>query len=146
MSGILSSLSAISASVSLIFTSNAFRSLTLKSPFVSASCCFNCGRTLSCWRLKKKTAPIMRFTVCRGRRRSQRGTRNYPLSALDLTGHLKHRVRWELCAGQQEKRWRDWRISTSICSDTLIQAICFQMELPRKMYRNFSDTLMSVPQ
>ena len=48
VSGILSNLSAISASVSLIFASNAFRSLPLKSPFVSASCCFNCGRTLSC--------------------------------------------------------------------------------------------------
>ena len=54
-------------------------------------------------RSKKKTAPIMRFTVCRGRRKSQRGTRNYPLSALDLTGHLKHRVRWGLCAGQRKK-------------------------------------------
>ena len=74
------------------------------------------------------------------------GTRNYPLSALDLTGHLKHRVQWRLCAGQQEKRWRDWRISTSICSDTLIQAICSQTVQPLKMCRNFSDTLMSVPQ
>lgn len=41
-------LSAISVSVSLIFTSSAFRSLPLKSPFVSASCCFNYGRTFSC--------------------------------------------------------------------------------------------------
>ena len=98
------------------------------------------------WRSKKKTAPIMRFTVCRGRRKSQRGTRNYPLSALDLTGHLKHRVRWGLCVGQQEKRWRDWRISTSICSGTPIQAICFQTVQHLKMCRNFSDTLMSVPQ
>ncbi|EDM50217.1 hypothetical protein EUBVEN_02869 [Eubacterium ventriosum ATCC 27560] len=48
VSGILSSLSAISTSVSLIFTSNAFRSLPLKIPFVLASCCFNCGKTLSC--------------------------------------------------------------------------------------------------
>ena len=105
------------------------------------------GETASTpWRLKKKTAPIMRFTVCRGRRRSQQGTRNYPLSALDLMGHLKHRVRWGLCAGQREKRWRDWRTSTSICSDTLIQAICFQTVQHLKMCRNFSDTLMSVPQ
>ena len=34
----------------------------------------------------------------------------------------------------------------TICSDTPIQAICFQAELSRKMCRNFSDTLMSVPQ
>ena len=101
---------------------------------------------ITIWRSKKKTAPIMRFTVCRGQRKSQRGTRNYPLSALDLTGHLKHRVRWGLCAGQQEKRWRDWRIFTFICSDTLIQAICFQTVQHLKMCRNFSDTLMSVPQ
>ena len=75
-----------------------------------------------------------------------KGYKNYPLSALDLTEHLKHRVRWGLCAGQREKRWRDWRISTSICSDTLIQAICFQTVQHLKMCRNFSDTLMSVPQ
>ena len=86
----------------------------------------NCTALITIWRSKKKTAPIMRFTVCRGQRKSQRGTRNYPLFALDLTGHLKHRVRWGLCVGQQEKRWRDWRISTSICSGTPIQAICFQ--------------------
>ena len=106
----------------------------------------NCTALITIWRSKKKTAPIMRFTVCRGRRKSQRGTRNYPLSALDLMGHLKHRVRWGLCAGQREKRWRDWRTSTSICSDTPIQAICFQTVQHLKMCRNFSDTLMSVPQ
>lgn len=63
----------------------------------------NCTALITIWRSKKKTAPIMRFTVCRGRRKSQRGTRNYPLPALDLTGHLKHRARWGLCAGQQKK-------------------------------------------
>lgn len=106
----------------------------------------NCTALITILRSKKKTAPTMRFTVCRGRKKSQRGTRNYPLSALDLTGHLKHRVRWGLCAGQQEKRWRDWRTSTSICSDTPIQAICFQTVQHLKMCRNFLDTLMSVPQ
>ena len=52
----------------------------------------------------KKTAPIMRFTACRGRRNSQRVTRNYPLSALELTGHLTHRVRWGLCAATSRTR------------------------------------------
>ena len=87
-----------------------------------------------------------RYGELYSRRKSQRGTRNYPLSALDLTGHLKHRVRWGLCAGQREKSWRDWRISTSICSDTPIQAICFQTVQHLKMCRNYSDTLMLVPQ
>lgn len=59
---------------------------------------------ITIWRSKKKTAPIMRFTVCRGQRKSQRGTRNYPLSALDLMEHLKHQVRWGLCAGTSRTR------------------------------------------
>lgn len=63
----------------------------------------NCTALITIWRSKKKTEPIMRFTVCRGRRKSQQGTRNYPLSALDLTEHLKHRVRWGWCRTARKK-------------------------------------------
>ena len=97
---------------------------------------------ITIWRSKKNIAPIMRFTVWRGQRNYQRSTRNYPLTWRGIWSTEYGRD----CVQYSEKMWRDWRIFASICSDTLIKAICFQTVQHLKICKNFSDTLISSSQ
>ena len=96
--------------------------------------------------VKEKNVIAMRFTAYRERSKLPKVTRKYPLSALDRTALMKHRVRWGLCAGRKGERLTAWRASISINFDTHSQATCSLTELRRRMCRSFWDTLMSVPQ